>query len=48
MTLARTESKSFGPIDLPIDALWGAQTAPPASFAIGEQRRLLPVIQALA
>ena len=27
MTLARTESKSFGPIDLPIDALWGAQTA---------------------
>ncbi len=45
----RTESDSFGPIDVPIDALWGAQTARSLRFfAIGEQRMPLPVIHALA
>src|SRR5450756_2125256 len=45
----RTESDSFGPIDVPIDALWGAQTARSLRFfAIGEQRMPLAVIHALA
>jgi len=49
MTLTRTESDSFGPIDVPVDALWGAQTARSLRFfAIGEQRMPLPVIHALA
>ena len=45
----RTEHDSFGPIDVPADALWGAQTARSLRFfAIGEQRMPLPVIHALA
>ncbi|MES2090602.1 MAG: class II fumarate hydratase [Pseudomonadota bacterium] len=45
----RTESDSFGPIEVPIDALWGAQTARSLRFfAIGEQRMPLEVIHALA
>ena len=45
----RTESDSFGPIDVPADALWGAQTARSLHFfAIGEQRMPLPVVHALA
>ena len=45
----RTESDSFGPIEVPSDALWGAQTARSLRFfAIGEQRMPLPVIHALA
>ena len=49
MTGTRTESDSFGPIDVPLDALWGAQTARSLHFfAIGEQRMPLPVIHALA
>ena len=45
----RTESDSFGPIDVPFDALWGAQTARSLHFfAIGEQRMPLPLIHALA
>ena len=49
MTRTRTESDSFGPIDVPLDALWGAQTARSLHFfAIGEQRMPLPVIHALA
>ena len=45
----RTEHDSFGPIDVPADALWAAQTARSLRFfAIGEQRMPLPVIHALA
>jgi fumarate hydratase class II len=45
----RTESDSFGPIEVPAQALWGAQTARSLQFfAIGEQRMPLPVVQALA
>ncbi len=49
MPSTRTETDSFGPIDVPLDALWGAQTARSLHFfAIGEQRMPLPVIHALA
>jgi fumarate hydratase class II len=49
MSNTRTESDSFGPIDVPGDALWGAQTARSLRFfAIGEQRMPLEVIHALA
>ena len=49
MTNTRTESDSFGPIEVPSDALWGAQTARSLRFfTIGEQRMPLPVIHALA
>ncbi|WP_395703538.1 class II fumarate hydratase [Aquabacterium sp.] len=45
----RTETDSFGPIEVPADALWGAQTARSLHFfAIGEQRMPLPVVHALA
>ncbi len=49
MASLRTESDSFGPIDVPAEALWGAQTARSLRFfAIGEQRMPLPVIHAIA
>src|SRR3990167_2216514 len=49
MALTRTESDSFGPIEVPFEALWGAQTARSLRFfAIGEQRMPLRVIHALA
>ncbi|MCM2339906.1 class II fumarate hydratase [Rhodoferax sp.] len=49
MTRTRTESDSFGPIEVPLEALWGAQTARSLHFfAIGEQRMPLPLIHALA
>ncbi len=49
MTDTRTESDSFGPIEVPVNALWGAQTARSLRFfAIGEQRMPLAVIHALA
>jgi fumarate hydratase class II len=49
MTTTRTESDSFGPIDVPADALWGAQTARSLRFfAIGDQRMPLAVVHALA
>jgi fumarate hydratase class II len=45
----RTESDTFGPIDVPAEALWAAQTARSLHFfAIGEQRMPLPVVHALA
>jgi fumarate hydratase class II len=48
-TATRTETDSFGPIDLPQDALWGAQTARSLHFfAIGAQRMPLEIIHALA
>ncbi len=49
MTTTRTESDSFGSIELPAAALWGAQTARSLHFfAIGEQRMPLALIHAMA
>jgi fumarate hydratase class II len=49
MRATRTETDSFGSIDVPADALWGAQTARSLQFfAIGEQRMPLALIHALA
>ncbi len=49
MRATRTESDSFGPIEVPVDALWGAQTARSLHFfAIGEQLMPLEIIHALA
>jgi fumarate hydratase class II len=45
----RTETDSFGPIEVPVDALWGAQTARSLRFfAIGQQRMPLDIVHALA
>ena len=45
----RTERDSFGPIEVPATALWGAQTARSLRFfAIGDQPMPLEVIHALA
>jgi len=45
----RTEADSFGPIEVPGNALWGAQTARSLRFfAIGEQRMPLDIVHALA
>ncbi|MFM9915370.1 MAG: class II fumarate hydratase [Rhizobacter sp.] len=49
MTSTRIESDSFGLIDVPADALWGAQTERSLRFfEIGEQRMPLTLIHALA
>jgi fumarate hydratase class II len=49
MSPTRTEFDSFGAIDVPADALWGAQTARSLHFFdIGEQRMPLALIHALA
>ncbi len=49
MSPTRREFDSFGAIDVPADALWGAQTARSLHFfAIGEQRMPLALIHALA
>jgi fumarate hydratase, class II len=49
MNTTRTETDSFGTIDVPSQALWGAQTARSLRyFAIGEQRMPLAVIHAMA
>jgi fumarate hydratase class II len=45
----RTETDSFGPIAVPANAYWGAQTERSRhNFAIGEQRMPRPMIAALA
>ena len=45
----RTETDSFGPIEVPAQAYWGAQTERSRhNFAIGEQRIPRPLIAALA
>ena len=45
----RTETDSFGPIEVSADALWGAQTERSLLFfAIGEQRMPLEIVHALA
>ena len=47
--LTRTESDSFGPIDVPANALWAAQTERSRRFfAIGPQRMPTALIHALA
>lgn len=49
MAWMRTETDSFGSIDIPRDALWGVQTARSLHFfAIGTQRMPAEVIHALA
>ncbi len=49
MDATRTESDSFGPIEVPAHALWGAQTARSLKFfAIGTQSMPVPIIHALA
>ena len=49
MTSTRTETDSFGQIEVPGDALWAAQTERSRQFfAIGQQRMPLAIVQALA
>jgi len=49
MTPQRTETDSFGPIEVPGDALWGAQTQRSLQhFAIGQQRMPIEIVHALA
>ncbi|MFZ6820207.1 class II fumarate hydratase [Undibacterium sp. Ji22W] len=49
MQTTRTETDSFGEIDVPSHVLWGAQTARSLHFfAIGEQRMPLEIVHALA
>ena len=48
MTTHRTETDSFGPIQVPAEALWGAQTQRSTqNFKIGGQRFTRPMIKAL-
>jgi len=48
-TSTRVESDSFGPIDVPAQALWAAQTERSRRFfAIGEQRMPVALIHAMA
>jgi fumarate hydratase class II len=45
---ARTETDSFGPIDVPADRYWGAQTERSRqNFRIGQDRMPMPIIRAL-
>jgi len=47
--VTRTEKDSFGPIDVPAAALWGAQTERSRRFfAIGSQRMPIAIVHALA
>jgi fumarate hydratase class II len=49
MSETRTETDSFGPIEVPADRLWGAQTQRSLeNFRIGGERMPLPLIHALA
>jgi fumarate hydratase class II len=49
MKNTRTESDTFGPIEVPVNALWGAQTARSLHFfAIGAQPMPLEVVHAMA
>ena len=48
MTATRTETDSFGPIDVPADRYWGAQTQRSIrNFPIGGERQPLAIIRAL-
>ena len=49
MTETRTETDSFGPIEVPADRYWGAQTQRSiGNFRIGTDRMPQPLIRALA
>jgi fumarate hydratase, class II len=49
MSGTRTEKDSFGPIDVPADRLWGAQTERSRRFfRISSERMPLPLVHALA
>src|SRR5688572_6409817 len=49
MTKTRTESDTFGPIEVPADCYWGAQTERARHhFRIGEEVMPAPLIRALA
>ncbi len=49
MAKNRTETDSFGPIDVPADRYWGAQTQRSIqNFRIGTEKMPLPLIHALA
>src|SRR5580693_2157598 len=49
MAKTRSETDSFGPIEVPADRYWGAQTQRSLeNFRIGTERIPLPVIHALA
>src|SRR5438309_4777562 len=44
----RTESDSFGPIEVPADRYWGAQTERSRqNFRIGQDRMPMPIVRAL-
>ena len=45
----RIETDTFGPIEVPADRLWGAQTERSRrNFRIGDERMPMPIIRALA
>jgi len=49
MAKTRTETDSFGPIEVPVERYWGAQTERShRNFRIGGERMPAPIIQALA
>ena len=48
MTATRTESDSFGPIEVPADRYWGAQTQRSVeNYPIGWEKQPVPIIRAL-
>ncbi len=48
MSQTRTETDTFGPIEVPADRLWGAQTERSRNnFKIGWERQPLPIVRAL-
>src|SRR5436853_7448835 len=48
MAKTRVETDTFGPIEVPADKYWGAQTQRSReNFRIGEERMPLPLIRAL-
>ena len=48
MTDIRVETDSFGPLDVPADKYWGAQTQRSIlNFPIGWERQPVPIIRAL-
>ena len=48
MTATRSETDSFGPLDVPADKYWGAQTQRSIiNFPIGWERQPVPIIRAL-
>src|SRR4249919_89026 len=48
MTAARTETDTFGPIEVPADRYWGAQTQRSLqNFKIGWEKQPIPIVRAL-